>query len=124
MDKQSSLWVVRTDYASKAKFERFFRSYSREYASVFANLDKIQQLLNSGNKIGGFHVGFFRPESDGVHRIGQTGVESAKETRLYIYPDDKNRVIHVLGIGTKDGQQDDINEAKQIVGKIRSSIGT
>jgi hypothetical protein len=51
-------------------------------------------------------------------------VPSAKESRLYVFPDQETRTMYVLGIGTKETQQDDINEAKEMVVKIRKSRET
>lgn len=121
MSDSSHDWRVNQDYASKNKFEKFAAQYSREYASLFANFQKIFDLLRSGNKIGGFHVGFFRSEGEGVFRIGQTGVPSAKESRLYLYPDSETKIIFVLTIGTKDSQTDDINEAKEAARRIKKT---
>jgi putative component of toxin-antitoxin plasmid stabilization module len=69
--------------------------------------------------MGSFQIGFFRSEGEGVFRIGQTGVESAKESRLYIYPDQKNQIMYILGIGTKDHQSEDINGAKATANEIK-----
>jgi hypothetical protein len=119
MEQESKEWELNADNASKAQFSSFSKNHPREYASLFANLDKINGLLESGNKIGGFNVGFFRSEGGDVYRIGQTGVPSAKESRLYVFPDQLNRIMYVLGIGTKDTQDRDINDAKAAVTKIR-----
>jgi hypothetical protein len=121
METKPKDWELSAEYASKGQFSKFQKSYPREYASLFANLNKINNLLEAGNKIGGFHVGFFRSEGGDVYRIGQTGVPSAKESRLYVFPDQQNRIMHVLGVGTKDDQDGDINNAKDIVRKIRQS---
>jgi len=120
MEPKPKEWQLNADHASKAQFSKFAAKRPREYQSLFANLDKINQLLDSGNKFGSFQVGFFRSEGGDIYRIGQTGVPSAKESRLYVFPDQEARIMYVLKIGIKDGQQDDINEAKDMVKKIRS----
>src|SRR5688572_16924829 len=119
MQAQAADWMLNTEHAVKTRFERFAADHPREYASLFANLDKIMGLLKSGNKVGGFNVNFFRSEGGGVYRIGQTGVPSAKESRLYLYPDNDTRVMYIIDIGTKDAQQEDINKAKEAVERIR-----
>jgi hypothetical protein len=88
---------------------------------LFANLDRVLGILREGRKIGSFQIGFFRPEGEGVFRIGQTGVPSAKESRLYVYPNEQNHTRYVLSIGIKDGQSRDIGEAKTIVREIKST---
>jgi putative component of toxin-antitoxin plasmid stabilization module len=113
-------WQIENAYASPGKFKKFAGKHTREYESLFANLEKILRILRGGNKIGSFGIGFFRSEGEGVYRIGQTGVPSAKESRLYIFPDEQNRICYILNIGDKDSQQNDINEAKEIVKRIKS----
>src|SRR6266540_3437423 len=94
-------WQVENAYANSGKFRKFGGRHAAEYVSLFANLEKVMRLLRSGNKIGGFQVGFFRSESEGVYRIGQTGVAHAKESRLYVYPDTKNHTMFILTVGDK-----------------------
>jgi len=111
-------WPIENTYASPGKYKKFASKYPREYASLFANLDKILGLLREGHKMGGFQVAFFRSEGEGVFRIGQTGVRSAKESRLYVYPDEQSQTMYVLTIGIKEQQAKDIAEAKAIKNKI------
>jgi len=112
-------WPIDNGYASPGKFKKFAEDHPREYESLFANLDKVLGILREGSKMGSFQIGFFRSEGEGVFRIGQTGVESAKESRLYIYPDQKNQIMYILGIGTKDHQSEDINGAKATANEIK-----
>ena len=116
-------WQIESAHASPGKFKKFSKKHREEYVSMFANLEKIMNLLRNGQKIGGFSVGFFRSEGEGVYRIGQTGVASAKESRLYVFPDEQNRIMHVLNVGDKDSQQEDVNEAKQAARNIKSTLG-
>jgi hypothetical protein len=62
---------------------------------------------------------FFRSEGNGLFRIGQSGVKAAKETRLYVYPDEEEKTIHILAIGTKEMQQNDIISAKSAIKEIK-----
>ncbi len=112
-------WPVEISYASTGKFKHFAKKNAAENTSLFANLEKIMRLLRAGHKIGGFSIGFFRSEGEEVYRIGQTSVRAAKESRLYVYPDER-KTMYILTIGNKGTQQDDINEAKRIVKQIKS----
>jgi putative component of toxin-antitoxin plasmid stabilization module len=115
----NSEWSIENRFASAGKFKKFDVKYPREYASLFRNLEKVKRILQQGNKLGSFQIGFFRSEGEGVFRIGQTGVPSAKESRLYVYPDEQNQTMYVLTIGTKDEQPEDINEAKKLARCIK-----
>jgi hypothetical protein len=121
MAQEPSEWRIDIAHASPGKFKKFAGKYGREYASLFANLDKIMGLLAGGQKLGSFQVGFFRSEREGVYRIGQTGVRSAKESRLYVYPDEQKRIMYVLNIGTKEGQAEDINEAHRTARSLKTA---
>jgi hypothetical protein len=112
-------WPLENAYASPGKFAEFAARHPREFGSLFANLDKILGLLREGQKVGGFRVNFFRSEREGVYRIGQTGVPSAKESRLYVFPNEQNWTMYILSIGTKDGQIHDVNEAVRIANHIK-----
>lgn len=120
MELQPEQWHSETKYASVSKFKKFRKNHDREYVSLFANLQRILDILNSGHKIGSFQVGFFRSESDGVYRIGQTSVAGAKESRLYVWPDSETKNMYVLGIGDKDSQPADIIEAKNLMEQVRA----
>ena len=100
--------------------EKFAAAHEREYVSLFTNLDRIIRHLNGGAKIGSFQIGFFRSEGGGVWRIGQTAVAHAKESRLYIFPDQETRTIYILTVGLKDRQTEDINSAKSITSIIKA----
>ncbi len=113
-------WQIDIAHASPGKFEKFAAKHRREYDSMFANLNKIMGLLREGHKVGSFQVGFFRPEGEGLFRVGQTGVPSAKESRLYVFPDQEKRVMYVLNIGTKERQGEDINEAHEVVRSLKA----
>jgi len=109
------MWSLNYEHAVQSGFSRYEKKHQREYDACFVNLHKVMTILNGGNKFGSFNVGFLRSEHGGVYRIGESGVPGAKATRLYIYPDAGHEVIYVLKIGSKDGQSEDINEAKEIV---------
>jgi hypothetical protein len=116
-------WSIENKYAVTKKFETFAQARPREFASLFANLDRIVRHLNGGAKVGGFQMGYFRSEGEGVYRIGQTAVQHAKESRLYIFPNQSNQTIYILTVGTKDRQPDDINEAKAMADQIKKTLG-
>ncbi|WP_139457698.1 hypothetical protein [Chlorobaculum thiosulfatiphilum] len=65
------------------------------------------------------NLSFFRSEREGLYRIGQTKVPGAKESRLYLYPDEAGMMIYLLNIGTKESQRDDIASARKTIREIR-----
>jgi len=113
-------WGINLDYASKSRFKRIHRSHEREFISCFNNLNKIKDLLKKGAKLSelNYHPAFFRSEGKGLFRVGESGVKSAKALRLYVYPETKTKIIYILGIGTKETQQEDIAAAKDVIKNI------
>jgi len=113
----SEEWLINATTANQSSFRHFRKKHEREYISCFNNLSKIKSLLEEGKKLSEmhYHPSFFRHETDGIFRIGQSGVSSAKESRLYIYPDSAARIIFIVGIGTKETQRSDLAAAKKAV---------
>lgn len=109
MDGSETGWEVIQELAERGRFKDYNKKHPREYAACFVNLNEVAMLL--GRSAGGvkkIQVSFFRSEGQGVYRIGQTAVKHAKETRLYVHIDEASRRIHILTIGDKDSQFDDI----------------
>lgn len=117
-------WKVSTEYITTSRFKKFASNHPREFASCGANLERLLADLKAGIPLTVLaqNLSFFRSEREGLFRVGQTKVSGAKESRLYIYPDDSGMVIYLLGIGTKESQRDDIAKARQIIREIRRQL--
>ena len=125
METPPPKWNPNSDYAIKSTFKKFQKNHPEEYSALFTNLVKVMNLLNSGQKIGGFNVNFFRSEREGLFRIGQTSVTNAKESRLYVFPEVESAKMFLISIGGKDGergQTKDINEAVGVVRTIKRTL--
>jgi putative component of toxin-antitoxin plasmid stabilization module len=120
MYKPPQWGVAVTDEAAK-EIHKCVAKHPRETASVNDNLRRVFEQLRSGKRLASFKFGFFRSEGDGLYRIGQTGVPGARETRLYIFPDEASSTVFVLGMGDKDMQQRDIKHAKEMIRDIRGN---
>jgi len=106
-------WVVKHDYADKNRFKKYSKKHRNEVVSCTRNLAHLEKFLNDGGTLQqAMTFGYFGSEGNDVYRIGQTGLRSAKETRLYIYAKITGPEIQVLTIGDKDTQQDDIKNCK------------
>jgi hypothetical protein len=114
-------WQYSTEFATPTRFKKFAANHRREYESCFSNLNKLLELLNAGHPVARLvnNPSFFRSEREGLYRIGQSGVKDAKESRLYIYPDEKSEMIYILDIGTKETQRTDIPAAKKVIKHIK-----
>ena len=106
-------WVVKSDYADKNRFKKYGKKHHDEVVSCTENLERLEKFLNNGGTLQqAMTFGYFGSEGHDVYRIGQTGLKSAKETRLYIYAKIVGSEIQVLTIGDKDTQKEDIKNCK------------
>jgi hypothetical protein len=117
------MWSIDTTHASTAAFGRYRKKHPAEYAAVFGNLGRVLGFLAGGQRIGGFQVSFLRSEGGDVYRIGQTGVKSAHETRLYVHFSERESVAYVLEVGDKDSQPRDIKAARAKADMLRTQGG-
>ncbi len=110
-------WSIDVSFAARSAFSQFRRNHPKEYISCFSNLEKIRKLLDDGKKLAEMehHPSFFRHETKGIFRIGQSGIKGSKESRLYIYPCHREKMLYILGIGTKESQRSDLEQAKKTI---------
>ena len=87
------------------------------------NLAVFVEALNAGSmplQILKMHT-FVHVEPQGIFAIAQ-GKKGSRgnlaETRLYVYPDTDQQTLHLLTIGTKDTQPDDIQFYKGCVDQL------
>ena len=115
-----SEWKI--DYSrlvNRHQFKTLSRHYGEEVESCLANLGRVLSELEKGTAFSEIAFPFFRPEGDGVFRIGQTGVRSAREMRLYVTFVFIHGVAYVLSIGTKNTQARDIADARRAARKLK-----
>jgi len=117
-------WKISTEFVTASRFKKFASNHPREFASCGANLERLLADLQSGIPLSVLaqNLSFFRSEREGLYRIGQTKVPGAKESRLYLYPDEAGMMIYLLDIGTKESQRDDIASARKAIREIRRQL--
>lgn len=123
MQKQ---WEISNDFATENRFKKFAENHPREFDSCGTNLQRLSSHLNSGIQLSVLaqNLSFFRSEGDGLFRIGQTGIRSAKESRLYICPHEPSKTIFILEIGTKETQRADIASSKKTIKQIKHNFSS
>ncbi len=111
------MWTISPTERFSRQYKRYEKNHPRELQSVLRNLDAYFKALLAGAKPLQIKYGFVRSEGRGVWRIGQTGGRSLAATRLYVYPDTDEEVLHLLTIGDKDkrSQKNDIVECHSFV---------
>ena len=107
--------------------------YLRDYAyfkkkrpdELVAVLDNLDTYFKALSKLGNplqVTAGFIHSEPDGVIAVDQKGGGRRlrlRQTRLYVYPDTKAAIVHVLAIGDKTAQKSDIDACRGFVKKLK-----
>ena len=102
-------------------FERAKRYYDKkrpaELAAVLRNLARLLEQLNSLPHCRAAHAGFLHHEPAGIWALDQKGPSRTKlqETRLYVFPAEENRVLHIITLGNKNSQAADLRCALDFV---------
>lgn len=109
--------------------DRYLRDYAYyqkkrpdELAAVLDNLDTYFKALRRLNNPLQVTAGFIHPEPDGIIAVDQKGGGRRvrlRQTRLYVYPDTKMAILHILAIGDKTAQKNDINLCRDFVKKLK-----
>ena len=108
------------------EFIRAARTYEKkhpdELAAALANLQqRYLPRLNHARRHGLVHAGCLHHEGHGVIAIDQNGQgKSLRETRLYAYPDDASRTLHLLLIADKSSQKRALRTVQVILKRIQS----
>ena len=118
------MWSVAPSDDYLRRHKRYEKKHSRELAAVLDNLDTFLTALREGAKVQQVKAGFLHPEPLGVLAIDHKGGGKAlAETRLYVYPDEDGEVLHIITLGDKRSQADDIGLCREFVAELRKTKG-
>jgi len=114
--------MERHEQVSK-RLKKFEKKWRTEVANLFVNLETLLTALSAGTKpaqlrhLGFVHAGY----SLGVLSIDQRGSGKGarlKQFRLYVFPEEDRKVLHVLTLGDKETQDDDVRHAERVVQEL------
>lgn len=93
------------------------KKHPAELIAVLDNLDRYFKAVSHGVHPQFIVAGYIHDEGKGVKALDQKGGGKGKlqQTRLYFYPDFEAKVIHLITIGDKRSQKDDIKQAANFV---------
>lgn len=118
------MWSLEVQDAVEKRFKRFEKKWQHEMTNVMANLQELVEALNDGvwpEQLK--QLRFVRSEPQGLLAIDETGPNKGTKPvpfRLYVYPDESVQVLHVITLGNKDMQKDDLDEAQTfVIGLLR-----
>lgn len=98
------------------------KKHPDELTATLANLlHRYLPRLNHARHHALVHAGCLHHEGHGVIAIDQNGQgKSLRETRLYAYPDDASRTLHLLLIADKSSLKRDLRTVQAILKRIQT----
>jgi hypothetical protein len=99
---------------------RYRKKHPHETVATLANLRKYQDALNLGAEPASIQAGFIHREPMGVVALDQRGATGGtRERRLYVYALKRDRSLHLITIGDRNTQQQDIATCRDYVKSLR-----
>jgi hypothetical protein len=113
------MWDLRRTEEFERRLKRLSKRKWRELESVLNNLDTYLGALRAGAKPQHRPFGFMHPESHGVWALDQKGGgKNLAETRLYVYPDSRVELLHLITLGDKSSQPEDVHFCTEYVAEL------
>lgn len=113
-------WEIETIEKYESKFRKYQKKHPRETLGALNNLDTYLGTLNDGVNPINIKAGFIHREFKGIIAIDQKGGGTGlKETRLYLYPSEEEKVLYLLTIGDKKTQKADLADCRIFLNNLR-----
>jgi mRNA-degrading endonuclease RelE of RelBE toxin-antitoxin system len=113
-------WSIERSELFERRLKKYRKKHKAAVKQVLSNLEDYLSALQEGVDPYQFQAGFYHAEPHGIRAIDQKGAKTKlTETRLYLYPDKEQKILHLVTIAGKQKQQIDINECKSFVEKIK-----
>lgn len=110
------MWNFKPTSEFGRRFKRYEKNRPRELEAVLDNLGVVQENLLQGGNPQKLPYGFIHIEPRGVVAIDQKGGgKSLAETRLYVYLDRDEQIIHLITLGDKTTQKADVKTSSDYV---------
>lgn len=115
------MWQLQEYDDLKKGLKKFLKRHRTETINALNNVQSYLTALKTGLTVQQIIRGWIHTEPCGLKAIDQTGPgKPNKEIRVYVYPDEKNEILHIFTIGDKDSQQKDIAHCSQETLRIKN----
>lgn len=115
------MWNIQISERCERCLKEYRKKYPNETTAVLNNLDTYFSALNKNIKSRQIKAGFMHIEPKGVIAIDQKGGKGRlKQSRLYIYSDEKEKILHLIILGDKNSQQKDIKFCNDFIKNLRN----
>lgn len=114
-------WQLSASDAYERAHRYYEKKHPRELQAVLNNLDRYLIALNAGAKPQFIVAGYIHPEPKGVKALDQHGKGNGNlaETRLYVFPQEGECLLHLITIGDKRSQPADLDLANSFVSRLK-----
>ncbi|MCA9246273.1 MAG: hypothetical protein KDA42_04130 [Planctomycetales bacterium] len=121
------MWDLQPTDEFVKRRKKWPKKHKRELLAMLDNLDMFHRSLCAGAKNAQAQAmfGFAHPEPLGIVAIDQRGRGGGtKESRLYVYAEEPSSVLHLITIGDKSTQSNDIELCKVFVKELLADVET
>ncbi len=106
-------WSLRASEMYERRFKWFQKKHEPELRAMLVHLNDVVNAVNRGTRPALLKAGFIHNEKAGVIALDQKGDKSffkgkPTQTRLYVYADEDDRTWHLITIGDKGSQKEDV----------------
>ena len=120
------MWQIEKAIGFESRFKKFSKKHEIEASAALSNLQTYLAVLKETDNLQSANeLPFIHAEPEGMVAIDQRGATvdrkkvKMKATRLYVYAAVINQTVHLLGIGDKDSQKQDIRIFRKKVKRIK-----
>ena len=120
------MWGLAKAEGFENSYKKFSRKHGAEASAVMANLETALTVLNETNNMQSVReLNFARREPDGILAVDSKGAKrkrtgtKLKAAQLYVYAVEIDSTLHLLRIGDKDSQAQDLKTCRKMVRKIK-----
>lgn len=116
------MWELKRYAEFEQRLKKVIKHNRNEVTNALANLNSYFESLNLGLKPPQIIRGYVHSEPKGIAALDQSGpLKTSKVIRLYVYADEDTQILHILTLGDKGSQSDDIKNCKATVDKLLQS---
>jgi hypothetical protein len=115
------MWELSTTNLFHRRLKRWSKKHPNELQATLDNLDTYHEHLNEGIPSSLIQMGCLHHEPQGVKAIDQKGGGSnLAQTRLYVFPDESTKTLHLITLGDKSSQAADLCECADFMKQLKN----
>jgi hypothetical protein len=115
------MWQIEPSTQWTRDLRWYEKKHPREIAAVLDNLQRYLDQLNAALNPRAVQAGYLHHEPHGVVAIDQKGGGPAlQQTRLYNFADAGTQTLHLITVGNKNDQKNDIKFSSDFVKSLNS----